>query len=230
VAVKEDITVRKRLEREVEMRNRELARTESLTAMGRMASMIAHDLHNPLSSVKMSMQILGKQASEDHKALVEIGLEQIHYMEEILTGILSYARPEAVKTERVNVTMLLTVTLGSLQRRIDQAGVTIETDYQSGLPVLPGDASKLRQLFSNLIVNALQSIVAQGPEQPVIHIEAQLEMAERGTIITVKICDNGVGLHGLEADNLFEPFFTANPLFGDFRTNIALLGLGFAHS
>ncbi|MCG8426025.1 MAG: PAS domain S-box protein, partial [Chromatiales bacterium] len=61
LAVKEDITERKRLQAEVEARNRDLAHSQTLAAMGRMASMIAHDLRNPLSSVKMTMQILGKQ-------------------------------------------------------------------------------------------------------------------------------------------------------------------------
>ena len=208
VAVKEDITERKRLESEVEKRNRELARTEALTAMGRMASMIAHDLRNPLSSVKMGIQILGKQASHDHKELVEIGLDQIHYMEEILTDMLSYARPEAVKTEWVNVAKVLDVTLGSLQRRIDQAAVAIETEYQPGLPMLPGDGSKLRQLFSNLIVNALQSLAGQTPDQPMIVIKAGYQMTESGAAIEVSICDNGAGLSSLDPEILFEPFYT----------------------
>lgn len=208
VAVKEDITERKRLEGEVEERNRELAHTQALTAMGRMASMIAHDLRNPLSSVKMGMQILGKQASHDHKELAEIGLDQIHYMEEILTDMLTYARPEAVKTEWVSITKVLDVTLGSLQRRIDQAAVTIEGDYAVGLPMLPGDASKLRQLFSNLIVNALQAIESRQPEQPRISIRACHHMSESGTAIEISICDNGAGLATPESEILFEPFFT----------------------
>ena len=61
LALKEDITDRKRLEKTIEQNNRELARTQALTAMGRMASMIAHDLRNPLSSVKMGLQILNKK-------------------------------------------------------------------------------------------------------------------------------------------------------------------------
>ena len=208
MAVKEDITERKRLEAEVQARNRELAHTQALTAMGRMASMIAHDLRNPLSSVKMGMQILGKQASHDHKELAEIGLDQIHYMEEILTDMLTYSRPEAVKTDWVNIQKIMDVTLSGLQRRIDQVGVIIETDYQTGLPMLLGDASKLRQLFSNLIVNALQSIESHRPEQPCIHIRAGQQMTEAGTAIEIGICDNGAGLNAPDAEVLFEPFVT----------------------
>ena len=208
VAVKEDITERKRLEAEVQARNRELAHNQALTAMGRMASMIAHDLRNPLSSVKMGMQILGKQASHDNKELAEIGLDQIHYMEEILTDMLTYARPEAVKTDWVSIQKILDVTLSGLQRRIDQTGVAIETDYQVGLPMLLGDANKLRQLFSNLIVNALQSLESQRPAQSCIHIRAGQQMTDAGTAIEISICDNGAGLNAPDAEMLFEPFVT----------------------
>ena len=64
LAIKEDITEHELLKQEVEERNQELARTQTLTAMGRMATMIAHDLRNPLSSIKMTLQIWGKRAEE----------------------------------------------------------------------------------------------------------------------------------------------------------------------
>ncbi len=157
----------------------------------------------------MGMQILNKQVSDNHKELAEIGLDQIQYMEEILTDMLTYARPEAVKTEWINVVKVLDATLGSLQRRIDQALVVIETEYQPGLPMLPGDGSKLRQLFSNLIVNAILSLESHGSEQPMISIKAGYQMTASGAAIEVNICDNGAGLSTLEPETLFEPFFTS---------------------
>jgi signal transduction histidine kinase len=207
VAVKEDITERKRLEREVALRNRELARTQALTTMGRMASMIAHDLRNPLSSVKMCMQMLGKQADEELLELSDIALDQIRYMENILTDMLTYAKPEAVTIERINVDKLLDTTLLSLQRRILEADVKVEVRHSSGLPALPGDANKLRQLFSNLIVNAIQAAKSQTEQGAVIEIRSYPVTGELGNAVEVTICDNGEGL-AEEVDKLFEPFFT----------------------
>jgi len=129
-------------------------------------------------------------------------------MEEILTDMLTYARPEAVKTDWVNIRKIMDVTLSGLQRRIDKAEVIIETDYQTGLPMLLGDASKLRQLFSNLIVNALQSLESRRPAQPRIEIRAGHRMTEAGTAIGVGICDNGAGLNAPDTEALFEPFVT----------------------
>ncbi len=208
IAVKEDITQRKQLEMQVEERNRELARNQALTAMGRMASMIAHDLRNPLSSVKMGLQIISKQVTAESRELSQIALDQIFYMENILTDMLTYARPEAVKTDWVSLDKLLDVTLGSLQKRIDEARVEVAVRYQSGLPTVPADANKLRQVFSNLIINALQSVEQKPVGERHLYISTMLQLAESGTAIQVEICDDGAGLDESETEKLFEPFFT----------------------
>ncbi|MET0119640.1 MAG: PAS domain S-box protein [Candidatus Thiodiazotropha sp. 6PLUC9] len=208
VAVKEDITEHKRLEREVELQHQELVRTQALTVLGQMASMIAHDLRNPLSSVKMCMQLLGKQSSNDEKELSTIGLDQIRYMENILTDMLTFARPEAVNVEWINIEKLVDATLISLHKRIEEAQATIQVDYQSGLPALPGDANKLRQLFSNLIVNALQASESSANGSSDIRIKVFHVMGETGGAIEVSVCDNGIGIPAQDREKLFEPFYT----------------------
>lgn len=210
LAVKEDITERKRLESEIESHNRELIRTQSLTAMGRMASMIAHDLRNPLSSVKMTLQILGRTAGakENTEAmeLREISLEQIRYMEEILSDLLTFSRPGALKPEWVTIERLIDVAVGIAQRKLDEFNIHITTRYHPGMPTLWGDATKLRQVFSNLISNAAQA--TEGVENPTISIDAMLELGPQGTGIRVEICDNGCGIEAKEREKLFEPFYT----------------------
>lgn len=210
LAVKENITERKRLEQEVEARNQELARNQALAAMGRMASMIAHDLRNPLSSVKMGVQILGKHAAGNAEAgeLQQIALEQIRYMEEILSDMLSYSRPDALKPEWIDIGKLLQTAVGISQRRIDQLGVDLLMDIQPGLPTFQGDITKLRQVFSNLIVNAAQATVEQ--PRPRVGIRAMLQLGPDGTGIQVEVLDNGSGIDPEVRNKMFEPFFTTN--------------------
>ncbi len=212
LAVKEDITERKRLESEIEEHNLERIHTQSLTAMGRMASMVAHDLRNPLSSVKMTLQILGKtpgvSENREAKELREISLEQIRYMEEILSDMLTYSRPGALKPEWLTIDKVIDVAIGISQRRLDEYQVEVTTHFHPGLPTLLGDSTKLRQVFSNLISNAAQAI--DGVENPSIHIDALLELGPKGTGIRVEICDNGRGIEGDEREKLFEPFYTTS--------------------
>ena len=207
VAVKEDITERKRLESEVEARNRELAKTQTLAALGRMASMIAHDLRNPLSSVKMTLQILAKpQAEAQSDELRGIALEQIRYMEEILSDLLTYARPDALKADWIAIDKIIETAIGITQRRLDSARVRCEVDCEPGLPTLYGDATKLRQVFSNLIANAAQA--TEKVADPRIRIQARVQLGPAGTGIRVEIRDNGCGVSPEERERLFEPFYT----------------------
>ncbi len=210
LAVKEDITEKKRLEKEVEKQNRELALAETMAAMGRMASMIAHDLRNPLSSVKMTLQILDKKAdpatSADTRELCQISLEQIRYMEEILSDMLSYSRPDALKPEWIPIDKVIDLAIGMSQRRQHKKKITLHTQYHSGLPTIYADATKLRQLFSNLIANAFQATADS--ENPQISIEAMIELGHEGTNVRIDICDNGCGISKADRKRIFEPFFT----------------------
>ncbi len=208
LAVKEDITERKRLEQEVEERNREIGRTQSLTAMGRMSSMVAHDLRNPLSTVKMAVQILSRHTRDNQEAkeFGQIALEQIRYMEDILSDMLTFSRPDALSSEWISVDKLLEGAIGVSQKKIEQSGAQVFVDIQAGLPTLYGDPSKLRQVFSNLIVNSVQA--AHGQTNAVVKIIAMLQIGAQGTGVRVEICDNGDGIAQEARDKLFEPFFT----------------------
>ncbi|HHL45863.1 MAG TPA: PAS domain-containing sensor histidine kinase, partial [Gammaproteobacteria bacterium] len=212
LAVKEDITERKRLEHEVEKHNRELAKTHALAVVGRMANMIAHDLRNPLSSIKMTLQILGKQKQphwhEDNHELCQIALEQVRYMEDMLADLLTYSRPDTLKPEWLAIDKLLDAAIGLVQKKIDEYGVELSTCYQPGLPTLYADATKLRQVFSNLIVNAVQSTEKQPSANRQVSVHTRLLLTDDGPRIQVEISDNGVGIDPAQHENLFEPFFT----------------------
>ncbi|MEN8168103.1 MAG: PAS domain S-box protein, partial [Pseudomonadota bacterium] len=210
LAVKEDITEHKRLQAVVETRNQELARSQTLTAMGRMASMIAHDLRNPLSSVKMTLQILGRypevESNLEANELRQIALEQVQYMGDILSDMLTFSRPDALKSNWITIDKVIDMAASISQRRLDESGAVLKINYQAGLPTLYGDATKLRQVFSNLISNAAQA--TEGVPGPHIDIDVMLELGLEGTAIRVEIRDNGCGLKPEEREKLFEPFFT----------------------
>lgn len=212
LAVKEDITERKRLEEEVETREREISRNRELAVMGRMASMIAHDLRNPLSSIKMALQILGEKAvriwrgDEDEPHM--IALEQVGYMEEILDDLLSFSRPDALKPEWVGIRKILDQTIIACQKQIDEFGARIDTWYQPGLPTLHADPRKLRQVFSNIIMNALQASEGLVEHRPEITVTVQIEIGAEQPQIRVDIYDNGCGFEPDQQNKLCEPFFT----------------------
>ncbi|MBI3937525.1 MAG: PAS domain S-box protein [Betaproteobacteria bacterium] len=213
LAEMEDITERRRLEQQVAERNREIAKSQALAAMGQAASMIAHDLRNPLSTIKMGLQMLGKKLPHDwtdaEQELLQISQGQVRYMEEVLSDLLSYSLPDALKPEWLSVDKLLDTALMLSQKHIEEHKVRVTTHYQPGLPVLYGDANKLRQAFINLIVNAAQATAGLEKTPPTLVIDARLRLpAEDRPSIQVEICDNGGGIAPEYLDKMFEPFFT----------------------
>ena len=214
LAVKEDITERKRLEEEVEERNRELARSQVLAVLGQMSSMIAHDLRNPLSSVKMTLQIINKlpaiRESEDSTEMSEIALSQIKYMETIIADLLTYARPDTLNPEWVSIDKIISTSILMLQKSIDENGVDVTTQFSAGLPTIHADATKLRQAISNLLSNAIQALLSQPEGERTISINCNLQFDQDGTKIHTTICDNGEGFDEKQAERLFEPFHTTH--------------------
>ncbi len=212
LAVKEDVTEKKQLAEEVELRNMEIAKNQLLAGIGKMATMIAHDLRNPLSSIKMGMQILqhqtDKPVGKEGKELIHISLEQVQYMEAILSDLLSFSRPDQLTLEWLSIEKLLDTALLSLQKQIEDYKVRINTDYQTGLPTIYGDKTKLRQVFSNLLTNALQALEQQHQDDAVISISAFVTITEMGPMLEIQIKDNGSGINDETREKLFEPFFT----------------------
>ena len=211
LAIREDVTEHRKLREEVEERNRQLARAESLAAMGRMATMIAHDLRNPLSSVKMTLQILNKQSKEildeGTAELPGIALDQVKYMENILAGLLAFSQPEALHLDWISINKLLDTAISTTQKAIQDHSANVVTDFQEQLPTIHGDPTKLRQVFCNLIVNAVQA--TEGIDQvPQIIIRTKLDLSTSELAIRIEICDNGSGVELNSVDNLFEPFYT----------------------
>ncbi|MCC7413168.1 MAG: PAS domain S-box protein [Gammaproteobacteria bacterium] len=213
LAEMEDITKRKRLEQEIEEHNRLMVKNEALAAMGQAASMIAHDLRNPLSSIKMSLQILGKQPApewhDDTRELQHIALEQVRYMEEVLTDLLSYSRPDALAPAWIDVHSLVERAVNLVQREIQAHGAQVQMRCDPGLPRVHGDASKLQQALSNLLSNAIQACEDSADHRvPRVAVTARVQSAANKSWVRIEIRDNGNGLAPEIAGSVFEPFFT----------------------
>ena len=207
-----DISERTRLEQQLEDRNREISRTQALAVVGRMANMVAHDLRNPLSSIKMSLQILGKQpalhSGDEERELKQIALEQVRYMEGILVNLLDYSRESPLKPEWLHIDKLLDAATLIAQKTIEERGAHVTTRYQAGLPTLHGDGDKLRQVFSNLLVNAVQATEGIEDRAPEVLISTYLELGADRPQIRIEIRDNGCGVEPGQEEKLFEPFYT----------------------
>lgn len=179
------------------------------TAMGQMASMIAHDLRNALSSVKMNLQILEshhREEGESQRDNCEIALGQVRYMETILNDMLTFARPGTAEFDWVDLGDALRIASLSLLPEITRKSIDLRMEEGQKLPTVMADRNKLLQLFQNILTNAIYAV----PEWGQIAIRTRCILHESQPTVEVRVEDNGPGISPQIVDRIFEPFFTTS--------------------
>ncbi len=199
-----DVTERRALERRA-------ANAEAIATMGTLALGLAHEVRNPLNAAVLQMHLLGRQVERDvadsvprssMRDRVQIVVGEIKRLGRLLTEFLELARPRGLAREPVIVAELLDGVLELHREEAQLRGVVLATDADASLAAL-GDREKLRQVFVNLVVNAVDATPSGG--RVVLHAEA------RGDRIVVTVEDNGPGIADADLQRLFDPFFTTKP-------------------
>ena len=192
-----DITQLKGLERE-------MRENERMAAVGRMAAGVAHEVRNPLSSIKgLALLLKGKFAenSSDSEA-AGLLIEQVERMNRTVSELLSFARPAPLKLQRVSLKGLLDNTLRLIETDTSSNGISTELEVAPDLLDVAADQDRLNQVFINLLLNSVQAM-EQGGE---LRITAK-NTHEKKTVV-IKVHDNGCGIPHENIAQLFYPYFT----------------------
>jgi len=212
ICVVNDITQRKKTEemlRKVAI-ERALAKTASLAAIGELTSSIAHEMRNPLSSIKMNIQTIQQNlGSKDalFSELAEITCQQSLRLETMLNDLLSYGKPLQLNLSRSSFPELMQKTLVAIAQEKKNKGVILEINNSLGddLPLVV-DVELFIRAFSNLILNAIQWSPKEGTVQISARIAQSQDDQENQVVILVR--DNGPGINPEKIGRLFQPFFT----------------------
>ncbi|ARJ65132.1 hypothetical protein WV31_05380 [Magnetospirillum sp. ME-1] len=186
---------------------RDAAKNEEQAALGRMATMIAHDIRNALSSVKMNLKILDnhhRAVADEFSDGCDIALRQVSYMENILTDMLDFARPNGLEPDWVDLDDVIEVATVSMLPEITEQSIVVCTDGHHSLPKVWGDRTRLIQVFQNLLANAIQAMEPGGH----LTIEARSALFKSRPAVEVSIADTGSGIPDSIHGKVLEPFFT----------------------
>ena len=182
--------------------NQRLFEAEKLMSLGQLASGVAHEIRNPLSSIKMNIQGLARNLQPDqiNERRLQIIQKEIDHLDHIVHDVLIYARPSRLKIESVNAREVLLNTLELLSPQLKEKNHKIILDVPDQLPAVAADRDKLHQVCKNLIVNACEAMETNG--------KLEIGCQTFHTHIEIVFADDGPGIPDTNINSIFNPFFT----------------------
>ena len=179
----------------------QLLRHEKLAAIGSLATGVAHEINNPAAIIRGNVEILKMSLPEDATEREEVDeiMKQVERVSLITRNLLNFAGKQELASDQVDIGLLLDEILGQISHQQPLEQVNVIRRYDK-LPTVPGDRERLRQVFINIILNALQATDGTGT----LEIAAEIDASN----LVVSIADTGPGIPPEIREKIFNPFFT----------------------
>jgi two-component system sensor histidine kinase HydH len=180
----------------------QMERSQKLSVVGQLAAGVAHEIKNPLASIKGAADILTDDDTSpaDREEFKDILRNEVRRIDATVAEFLEFARPKETRFETLDLSKTLAATLRQIEAQAKREGLRLETNIQDGI-VVNGDGEKLRQLVLNLLLNAIQA----SESGEVIRVSLETRAADGVRLVIV---DNGTGIKQSDMAHIFDPFFT----------------------
>jgi signal transduction histidine kinase len=183
-----------------------LGQRDRLSAIGMLAASVAHEIRNPLVSVRTFAQLLPERLQDEEfcTSFRELALGEIDRISLLVNDLLSFARPPRPEVHAADINDIL----GQIRRLVDgetkKRGIALTADLDGSLPPVPVDDARVKQVFLNMVLNALQACDGGGA----VTLTTRRVHASGKTYLAVEVRDSGRGIPASEVGRIFDPFFT----------------------
>ena len=208
--------VQREVQREV-TREKEVLRTEKQASLDELTASFAHEIRNPIAAAKSLVQQMGEDpTSNENVEYAKVALDELARVERSVSHLLKYAKETDYGFENVGLASVLDHALTEMRAKLEAHQVSVSRNYIGG-PTVRADADKLRQVFTNVIDNAIDAMESNTGER---RLEFGIVSLHPGTAAVV-IRDNGCGIAEDKLAKIFNPFYTT-------KKNGTGLGMGIA--
>ena len=190
--------------RDLKQSRDKLIQAERLATAGKMSASFAHEIRNPLSSMRMLAQMLMQKPEmpvEKHQQSLRYILEEIERVDVIVKGLMDFSGPTALNLSKQSLAPVLQAVLALMEANLSHHQIELVLDVLPETPEIEFDSDKLKQAFMNVVLNAMEAM----PQGGVLKVST---IVDEGKSVGIKIADTGVGISEEDLGHLFEPFFT----------------------
>ncbi len=184
-----------------------LVHSEKLASLGQLAAGVAHEINNPLGTILLYSESMLKECAEDdpRRADLNVIVSETKRCKRIVADLLNFSRQHQVVAQPTDLNALLQELADLGPRRIKTVSIPIVCEFDLRLPTIDGDPAQLRQVFLNLMVNAVEAM----PQGGTLTVRTR---KGPGETVTVEVQDTGTGIPREDLGKLFTPFFTTKPI------------------
>ncbi len=194
-----------RADRTIRSQQDRLVESETMAALGEMASAVAHGIRNPLASIRSSAELaLCEKGTTCSGCSLDI-INEVDRIERWVRDLLTYSNPEGGDIGKVSLPEALQRSLESFARDAERRGITVNIDLPPSLPRVQADEALLGQVINSLVINAMEAM----PQGGQLTLAGEVEPRARQVKIGVR--DTGVGIPADKLDKVFLPFYTTKP-------------------
>jgi signal transduction histidine kinase len=179
-------------------------RSDRLAALGQLSAGLAHELRNPLATIRTSAEMLTRNLGSENEVAREVAGfigSEVDRANSLITRFLQFARPLQLRLETADLAQTLDRAVTLAER--EAPGIAIYKNYQPDIPPFPFDGELLERVFYNLLLNAAQATAPGGA--------VTLKLRAFAGTAEVSIIDRGVGIDPKQMNSIFNPFFTTKP-------------------
>jgi signal transduction histidine kinase len=186
----------------------QVRRADRLAALGQLTAGLAHELRNPLGTMKTSAELLSRKVAQDNAIAREMAgfiASEVDRTNSLIGRFLDFARPQPLKLKTGDLASMLDTAIARFEReqKNGKTSVTVFKNYSPDVPPVPFDAELMERVVANLLLNAAQA----SPPGGVVTVKTRLD----DSTAEIAVIDRGSGIDPKNLENIFNPFFTTKP-------------------